>query len=137
MTKKIMIAAAFAVLMGGCSSKSVNTSKYSVTEPTDYAMNCNSLLNEIKAIKAKINNDDSLLQTFVPDYLLGSESLSDDDKLVLSERKKSLQLIYTLKEAKGECRKLTVADTEEKGKIVKSIEKVKSTASKVSDAIQN
>lgn len=135
MIKNVLIGAVVVLSVVGCSSKTM-TSKYSVSEPTDYAMSCDSLLNEIRALKGKLNNDDNLLETFVPDYLLSKETFTEQDRLILSERKKSLQLIYTLKEAKQECRTLTLEDTKEKSKIGKTAEKVKNTVSEVSDVIQ-
>ena len=135
MIKNVLIGAVVVLSVVGCSSKTM-TSKYSVSEPTDYAMSCDSLLNEIRAIKGKLNNDDNLLETFVPDYLLNKESFSDEDILVLSERKKSLQLIYTLKENKGECRTLTVNDTKEKSKIANTAQEIKNTASEVQEVIK-
>jgi len=125
-----------ALLMVGCSG-SPKVSKYSVTEPTDYAMSCDSLLNEIGAIKARLNNDDSLVEKFVPDYLLNKEDLSEEDILVLRERRKSLQLIYTLKENKNECRTLTLQDTKEKSKLGKTTAIVKETTNEVVDTIQD
>jgi len=140
MLKNVFISAATAaILFSGCSSSPAPSSKYSVSEPTDYAMSCDSLLNEISAIKGKLNNDDTLVEMFVPDYLLDKESLTEQDILVLRERRKSLQCIYTLKENKGECRTLTVEDTKEKRKtkIGRSAEEIKKTASEVSDVIEN
>lgn len=136
MLKATLIAVILIVTMTGCGGKTINTSKYSVSEPTDYAMSCDSLLNEIAAIKAKLQDDDNLVEKFVPDYLLNKESLTEEDMLVLSERKKSLQLIYTLKENKGECRTLTVEDTKEKSKLAKTAQYVKDTATEVSDVIE-
>lgn len=138
MLKKTLIGLASVILISGCSSKSENLSKYSVTEATDYAMSCDSLLNEIKVIKAKINHNDNFLESFVPDYLKGTETLTENDILVLTERKKSLQLIYTLKEAKNECRTLTVDDTKEGSKgIVKAVKDVKGVVTEVSTEITN
>jgi len=131
MIKKILIGSVIALSIVGCSSKSPGTSKFTVTEPTDYAMTCDSILNEIKAIKAKLNNDENLLEKFIPDYLLTKEPLTECDVLILSERKKSLQLIYTLKEAKNECRTLTVYDTKEKSKIGKTTDIIKETVKEV------
>jgi hypothetical protein len=132
MITKIITIGVMASLMVGCSS-TPKTSKFSVTEPTDYAMSCESLLNEIGAIKAKLHNDDSLVEKFVPDYLLNKENLTENDMLVLSERRKSLQLIYTLKENKNECRTLTLEDTKEKSKIGKTADSVKETVKEVSN----
>jgi hypothetical protein len=136
MLKKIVISAAAMLLISGCSSKDPSASKFSVTEPTDYAMSCDSLLNEIKAIDAKLNNDDNLLESFVPDYLLNKETLTENDVLVLRERKKSLQLIYTLKEAKHECRTLTVDDTRDKTKLGKTAEQIKTTVDEVTQTVK-
>lgn len=131
MIKKVILASAVSMLLIGCSSSNTGTSKFTVTEATDYAMSCDSILNEIRAIKAKLNNDENLLEKFVPDYLLTKEPLTECDELILSERKKSLQLIYTLKEVKKECRTLTVNDTKEKSKIVQAIDQVKKTVKDV------
>ena len=105
MIKKVIMGSVMAMFIVGCSSSNTGTSKFTVAEPTDYAMSCDSILNEIGAIKAKLNNDDSLIEKFVPDYLLNKEELTECDELILKERKKSLQLIYTLKQAKDECRR--------------------------------
>lgn len=136
MLKNTLITLCAICLMTGCASSSATPSKYSVTEPTDYAMDCNSLLNEIKVINTKLNNKDNLLESFVPDSLMDKEHLTDNDKLVLSERKKSLQLIYTLKEAKHECRTLTVNDTRQDKKITRIIKEVKDTTAEVQEELK-
>ncbi len=135
MYKKTLLIAFSVILFAGCSGKSNYVSKYSVAEATDYAMDCNALLSEIKILKAKINNDENLLESFIPNSLLNKEELNEQDILILRERTKSLQLIYTIKQAKNECRALTARDTEVDSNIVKSVKKIKNTTNEVLDVI--
>ncbi len=72
---------------------------------------------------------------FIPNSLLNKEELNEQDILILRERTKSLQLIYTIKQAKNECRALTARDTEVDSNIVKSVKKIKNTTNEVLDVI--
>jgi len=113
------------ILFSGCGSDP-EVSKYSVSEATDYAMSCQTILNEIKAVRGKVNNEENLIEAMIPSYLKNTEELTSRDKIVLYERVKSLQLLYAVKQAKGECRELNSGDMqgERKSMLKKTIDDV-------------
>lgn len=108
--KKILIPTLLlSALFVGCANKE----PLSTVEATDYAMSCDALLSEIKDIRTQLSTekDKNLAKNVVGKTLtLGIYSADDEQEIMLRERAKALQLIYTIKQAKGECRALSQED---------------------------
>ncbi|WP_331773825.1 hypothetical protein [Sulfurospirillum sp. 1612] len=124
MIKILISTIAISALFFGCASKE----PLSTVEATDYAMSCNALISEISNIRSqlKTEEDKNLAKNIVGKTLtLGIYSANDDKALLLRERAKSLQLIYTIKQAKNECKQLTEKDLKVDSMPVHEIKNIK------------
>jgi hypothetical protein len=88
-------------------------------------------------IKAKIHTDENIIESFIPNSILGKEELTEKDIIILSERKKSLQIMYTIKQSKGECRELTIQDMKQDSKLTKTVKDVSETVKETNKVLNN
>ena len=116
----------------GCSNKE----PMATVEATDYAMSCEALKNEINLVRSQYQdeNNTNLAKNVVGGILtMGIYSADKEKATLLRERAKSLQLIYTIKQAKGECEALTTEDMKVDNTVVRTSKEVKETVKKVTD----
>lgn len=136
MSKSILMSIIFAIFVSGCASKK----PISTIEATDYAMSCNTLLTEINETRSKWQHEESgnTAKNIVGGILtLGIYDANEEDELMLRERVKSLQLIYTIKQAKGECNELSAKDVQVDSGISNTIKNTKQNTKNAIDAIKN
>ncbi|AXX87148.1 hypothetical protein AMRN_1412 [Malaciobacter marinus] len=125
MKKNIFIAITAATVMIGCAKQPIAT-----VEATDYAMSCEALIHEIKEIRTQLSNEENknLAKNVVGKVMtLGIYSADEEEEIMLRERAKSLQLIYTIKQAKGECKALTREDIKIDNAVIQTTKEAKET----------
>lgn len=109
----------------GCGKQPVAT-----VEATDYAMSCEALREEIKNVRSQwqAESDQNTAKNIIGGVLtLGIYDADEEKELMLRERAKSLQLIYTIKQAKGECEPLTKEDIKVDNTVQKTVKETKET----------
>jgi predicted component of type VI protein secretion system len=134
MNKKIVYISLLSALFIGCSSKE----PIATVEATDYALSCNALISEIKEVRAQLSTekDVNLASNVIGKTLtLGIYSADTEKEIMLRERAKSLQLIYTIKQAKGECRALTKDDINVDNTIINQTKEIKNTVKETKEVI--
>lgn len=125
MKKSIFSIAVMAIIFSGCAKQPIAT-----VEATDYAMSCEALIQETKDIKAMLSSEQNanLAKNVVGKVMtFGIYSADEEQEILLRERAKNLQLLYTIKQAKGECKALQTADLKQDNAVVQTAKEVKST----------
>lgn len=124
------------IVLAGCSSKA----PVATIEATDYALSCETLLQEIRETREKWQDEGNINTTknIVGGVLtFGIYGANKEDELMLRERVKALQLIYTIKQAKGECKELSKKDIDIDTGIAHNIKTTKTNASNAIEAAKN
>ncbi|MDX1808317.1 MAG: hypothetical protein R3331_02130 [Sulfurospirillaceae bacterium] len=124
MTKIILSSIAISALFFGCASKE----PLSTVEATDYAMSCNALISEISDIRSQLQTEETTNEAkniIGKTLTFGIYSADNEKAILLRERAKSLQLIYTIKQAKNECKQLTEKDLQVNSTPVREIKNLK------------
>ena len=134
MNKKIIYIGLLSFLFIGCSSKE----PIATVEATDYALSCDALILEIKEVRNQLGSekDKNLASNIIGKTLtLGMYSADEEKEIMLRERAKSLQLIYTIKQAKGECRALTQDDISVDNKVIQGTKEITKTVKETKKVI--
>ncbi len=130
MQKKYLLPLAIATILGGCSSKE----PLAAVEATDYAMSCGALINEINLVRSQFQKEkDTINATKILTFgIFGNDN---EKEILLRERAQSLQLLYTIKQSKGECKTLDSEDTKVDSSITRQTKEVKDTVKSTKKAI--
>ena len=131
---KHLIPLAIITVFAGCANKQ----PLSTIEATDYAMSCQALIKEINLVRSQYENETNgnTAKNIIGGVLtLGIYSADDEKAILLRERAKSLQTIYTIKHAKGECKELNKEDLQNENKIIQGIKETKEIVKTAKDAV--
>ncbi|KAB7885223.1 hypothetical protein [Poseidonibacter ostreae] len=104
------------ILFVGCTKEPIAT-----VQATDYALSCKALNKEINNMKEQYSDAKGVntAKNIVGGIMtLGLYSSNNENEIMLRERAKSLQLIYAIKQAKGECKELSSEDLKPENKII-------------------
>ena len=127
--KHLLFTLAVLLIFVGCGKQPIST-----VEATDYAMTCEALINEIKEIRGQWQSeqDTNLAKDIVGGVLtLGLYGADEEKEIMLRERAKSLQLIYTIKQARGECKALTKEDIKVNNQVITTVNETKETVKEI------
>lgn len=111
------------ILFTGCSSKSEPVMT-STLKATDYTMSCESLSSEIQKYEKlyKEQIDGSLTETLT----FGMVGSDEEVEIMLRERIKNLELIYAMKQLKGECQEVKQDTTPQRSRVILNFTEKKS-----------
>lgn len=113
-----------------CSSKQ----PMGTLEATDYAMTCEALKNEINLVRSQWEsetNQNTAKNVIGGIVTMGLYSADKEKETILRERAKNLQLIYTIKQAKGECEKLNSEDVKVDNEFIRTSKEIKNTSKEI------
>lgn len=123
-----------AAILSGCSQKE----PIGTVEATDYAMSCEALKDEINLVRGQYQdeqNSNTAKNIAGAILTLGIVGADKEKEIMLRERAKNLQLIYAIKQAKGECKELSTNDVKVDNQVVQTTKEIKETVTETKKTI--